>query len=128
MIFMKEFFFFKNLILKKISSRRKSMKNFPVGNELTPRAAAGTLRFPASGPSYRRFRHILRWRLSPFSVESTRVTNYFQKSRHSILVGSAVAWWLMPRAPDPEVGGSSPTRVKPCCVLEQGTFTPQKYW
>ena len=40
--------------------------------------------------------------------------------------GSAVAWWLMPRTPDPEVGGSSPTRVKPCCVLEQGTFTPQK--
>ena len=27
---------------------------------------------------------------------------------------------------DTEVGGSSPTRVKPCCVLEQGTFTPQK--
>ena len=43
-------------------------------------------------------------------------------------VGSAMAWWLMPRTPDPEVGGSSPTRVKPCCVLEQGTFTPQKYW
>ena len=21
-----------------------------------------------------------------------------------------------------------PTRVKPCCVLEHGTFTPQKYW
>ena len=41
--------------------------------------------------------------------------------------GSAVAWWLMPRTPDPEVGGSSPTRVKPCCVLEQGAFTPQKY-
>ena len=40
--------------------------------------------------------------------------------------GSAMAWWLMPRTPDPEVGGSSPTRVKPCCVLEQGTFTPQK--
>ena len=38
--------------------------------------------------------------------------------------GSAVAWWLMPRTPDPEVGGSSPTRVKLCCVLEQGTFTP----
>ena len=33
----------------------------------------------------------------------------------------------MPRTPDPEVGGgSSPTRVKPCCVLEQCTFTPQK--
>ena len=39
--------------------------------------------------------------------------------------GSAVAWWLMPRTLDPEVGGSSPTRVKPCCVLEQGAFTPQ---
>ena len=38
--------------------------------------------------------------------------------------GSAVAWWLMPRTPDPEVGGSSPTRIKPCCVFEQGTFTP----
>ena len=35
-------------------------------------------------------------------------------------------WWLMPRTQDPEVGGLSPTRVKPCCVLEQGTFTPQK--
>ena len=41
-------------------------------------------------------------------------------------VGSAMAWWLMSRTPDPEVGGSRPTRVKPCCVLEQGTFTPQK--
>ena len=37
-----------------------------------------------------------------------------------------MAWWLMPRTPDLEVGGSSPTRVKPCCVLEQGTYTPQK--
>ena len=37
-----------------------------------------------------------------------------------------MAWWLMPPTPDPEVGSSSPTRVKPCCVLEQGTFTPQK--
>ena len=37
-----------------------------------------------------------------------------------------MAWWLMPRTPDPEAGGSSPTRVKQCCVLEQGTFTPQK--
>ena len=36
------------------------------------------------------------------------------------------SWWLMPRTLDPEVGGSSPTRVKPCCVLEQGTFTPPK--
>ena len=44
--------------------------------------------------------------------------------RHKPAKGSTVAWWLMPRTPDPEVGGSSPTRVKPCCVLEQGTFTP----
>ena len=43
-------------------------------------------------------------------------------------LGSAVAWWLMPRTPDPEVGGSSPTRVKSCYVLEQGAVTPQKYW
>ena len=41
-----------------------------------------------------------------------------------LCVGSMVAWWLMPWTPDPEVGGSSPTRVKPCCVLEQGTLTP----
>ena len=34
--------------------------------------------------------------------------------------GSAVAWWLTTQTPDPEVGGSRPTRVKPCCVLEQG--------
>ena len=40
--------------------------------------------------------------------------------------GSEVVWWLMARTPDPEVGGSSPTRVELCCVLEQGTFTPQK--
>ena len=45
-----------------------------------------------------------------------------------IFQGSAEAWWLMPRTPDSEVGGSSPTRVKPCCVLEKGTSTPQKYW
>ena len=37
-----------------------------------------------------------------------------------------MAWWLMPRTPDPEVGGSSLTEVKPCCVLEKGTFTPPK--
>ena len=37
------------------------------------------------------------------------------------------AQWLTPRTTDPEVGGSSPTRDKPCCVLEQGTFNPPKY-
>ena len=40
--------------------------------------------------------------------------------------GSAVAWWLISRTPDPEVRGSSPTRDKQCCVLEQDTFIPQK--
>ena len=42
------------------------------------------------------------------------------KRKHGIVTiysgGGAVAWWLMPRTPDPEVGGSSPTRVKTCCV------------
>ena len=32
----------------------------------------------------------------------------------------------MPRTSDPDVGGSSPTQVIPCCVIEQGEFTPQK--
>ena len=41
-------------------------------------------------------------------------------------MGSAVAWRLMPRTLDPGVGCSSHTQVKPCCVLEQDTFTPQK--
>ena len=60
--------------------------------------------------------------------------NAFSKPKRPLICclqevkGSVVAWWLVPRNPDPEVGGSSPTRVKPCCVLEQGTFTPQKYW
>ena len=50
---------------------------------------------------------------------------------HSSSEGSAVAWWLMPRTPDPEVGGSSPTRVKPCCVLEhfpKVLVIPRKQW
>ena len=49
---------------------------------------------------------------------------------------SAVAWWLMPQTPHPEVGCSSPTQVKPRCVLEQGTLfyspkvlvIPRKRW
>ena len=51
---------------------------------------------------------------------------FFNFSNSISIKESAVAWWLMPRSPDPEVGGSSPTRVKPCCVLEQGTFSRQK--
>ena len=60
-----------------------------------------------------------------FSEAKRRLTNYLLKSLYSLLInahgettlhliicGSAVAWWLMPRPPDPEVGGSSPTRVK----------------
>ena len=47
-------------------------------------------------------------------------------SLHLAAMGSVLAWWLMPQTPDPEVGGTSPTRVKPCCVPEQGTFTPKK--
>ena len=35
----------------------------------------------------------------------------------------AVAWWLIPWSPDPEVGGSSPT-WSPCSVFEQDIFTP----
>ena len=31
------------------------------------------------------------------------------------LFGGAVAWWLTPRTPDPEVGGSSPTLVAVLC-------------
>ena len=53
-------------------------------------------------------------------LPSTSYTQYPFLSQRS-----AVAWWLMPRTPDAEVGASSPTRVKPCCVLEQGTFTPK---
>ena len=30
-------------------------------------------------------------------------------------LGGAVAWWLTSRSPDPEVGGSSPTRVAVLC-------------
>ena len=36
---------------------------------------------------------------------------YFIYKCHLFLKGSAMAWWLMTRTPDPEVGSSSPTRV-----------------
>ena len=55
------------------------------------------------------------WKLSIFNIVDKRIKFYSQNTN---LLGSAVAWWLMPRNPFPEVGGSSPTRVKPCCVLE----------
>ena len=47
---------------------------------------------------------------------------------HSLIVGERGGLVVNASTPDPEVGGSSPTRVKPCSVLEQGPFTPQKYW
>ena len=46
---------------------------------------------------------------------------------HLFLKGSAVAWWLMPRTPDPEVGGSGPTRVKPVVSLSKAQLLPKKY-
>ena len=36
--------------------------------------------------------------------------------RHSNnCLGGAVAWWFTPQTPDPEVRGSSPTRVAVLC-------------
>ena len=32
-----------------------------------------------------------------------------------VYIGGAVAWWFTPRTSDPEVGGSSPTRVAVLC-------------
>ena len=59
-------------------------------------------------------------------IDSDSIDYVAKLEIHYEALGSAVAWWLMPLTPDPEVGGSSPTRVKPFYVLEQGTFTPQK--
>ena len=49
----------------------------------------------------------------------------FEKTKRTVRYGSTVAWWLMPRTPDPEVGGSSYTRVKPCCVLDKANLLPK---
>ena len=56
----------------------------------------------------------------PFAIvrdDATRSLDVCQRLACESIVSTicAVAWWLMPRTPDPEVGGSSP-------------FTPQKYW
>ena len=52
-------------------------------------------------------------------VDCTAIVCHFVILDISHFGFSAVAWWLMPRTPDPEVGGSSPTRVKPCVSLSK---------
>ena len=42
-------------------------------------------------------------------------SNVIMSGGTTISVGGAVAWWLTPRTPDPEVGRSSPTRVAVLC-------------
>ena len=43
--------------------------------------------------------------------------------------GGAVAWLLMPRTPDPKVGSSSPTRVKPRHIYSPKVLViPMKRW
>ena len=42
--------------------------------------------------------------------------------------GGGGTWWLIPRTPDLEVGGSSPTQVmSPYYVTEQDIFTSQRF-
>ena len=42
-----------------------------------------------------------------------------------ILKGSAVAWWLMPRTPDAEVGGSSPLGSNRVVSLSKAHLLPE---
>ena len=48
---------------------------------------------------------------------SEMVTEVITIRTHLAYIGGvgAVAWWLTPQTPDPEVGGSSPTRVAVLC-------------
>ena len=63
----------------------------------------------------------------PDVCQGSIVQNQCDRTHLLLCLGSAVAWWLMSRTPDSEVESSNHTWVKPCCVLEQGIFTPQKY-
>ena len=56
----------------------------------------------------------------------SRMPPYWQIMRSQIRLGERGG--LVVNASDSGSRGrdSSPSRVKPCCVLEQGTFTPQK--
>ena len=42
-----------------------------------------------------------------------------------VIRGSAVVWWLMPRTPDPEVGGSSPLGSNRVVSLSKAHLLPQ---
>ena len=46
-----------------------------------------------------------------------------------VYIGSAVAWWLTPRTSDPQVGGSSPTRVAVLCPRARNVYPlPPQAW
>ena len=49
----------------------------------------------------------------PHSIQANLV--YGQAVLLLNITGGAVAWWLTPQTPDPEVGGSSPTGVAVLC-------------
>ena len=42
--------------------------------------------------------------------------------------GAAVAWWLMPRTPDPEVEVRAPLGSKRVVSLSKAHLLPKKYW
>ena len=47
--------------------------------------------------------------------EHLRIKIRKEIGKNNRIMRGAVAWWLTPRTPDPEVGGSSPTRVAVLC-------------
>ena len=58
-------------------------------------------------------------------IEQTTAYSLIICSTLTSIRESAVAWWLMPRNPDPEVGGSSPTRVKRVVSLSKAHLLPK---
>ena len=67
-----------------------------------------------------------------FRIYSTQ--SWCQQKSLTTLCVRAMAWWLTPRTPDPEVGGSSPTRVAVLCptaryIYPQNVLViPRKRW
>ena len=52
----------------------------------------------------------------PGAISMQHRTNILKKPPiHKLLHGGAVALWLTPQTPDPEVGGLSPIRVTVLC-------------